>query len=103
MIELALLVAGFIAASGFLAMIDAAVLNVTPAEVEVLITKKKWGAKELKRLLQHTTRAIIVIVLFTNVTNILGPILAAKKAIELDGNEAIGYMTAMLTFASIIF
>jgi len=103
MINLVLLVTGFIAVSGILAMIDAAVLNVTPAEVEVLIGKKKWGAKELKNLLQHTTRAIIVIVLLSNVTNILGPILSAKKATELFGSEAIGYMTAILTFATIIF
>ncbi len=103
MLDLLFLVTAFIVISGSLAMIDAAVLNVTPAEVEVLIAKKKWGARELKKLLQHTTRAIIVIVILTNVTNILGPILAAKKAIELYGSEAIGYVTAVLTFATIIF
>lgn len=103
MVELIGIIAGFVVVSGFFAMIDAAVLNVTPAEVEVLIAKKRWGAKELKSLLRHTTRAIIVIVIFTNVTNILGPILAGKKAVELFGNEAIGYVTAFLTFATIIF
>lgn len=84
-------------------MIDAAVLNVTPAEVEVLIQKKMWGGRQLKALLRHTTRAIIVIVIFTNVTNILGPILAGKKAVELYGSEAIGVMTAILTFGTIVF
>jgi CBS domain containing-hemolysin-like protein len=103
MIDLLLVILGFTVVSGSLAMIDAAVLNVTPAEVEVLISKKKWGARELKKLLHHTTRAIIVIVILTNVTNILGPILAAKKAIDLYGSEAIGYVTAVLTFATIIF
>lgn len=103
MLELVLIVLGFVAASGFFAMIDAAILNVTPAEVEVLLTNKRWGAKELKSLLRHTTRAIIVIVIFTNITNILGPILAGRKAVELYGSEAIGYMTALLTFATIIF
>ncbi len=103
MIDLLLLIVGFVIASGSLAMIDAAVLNVTPAEVEVLISKKRWGARELKKLLQHTTRAIIVIVILTNVTNILGPILAARKAVELYGTEAIGYITGILTFATIIF
>ncbi|OGJ59836.1 hypothetical protein A2881_01740 [Candidatus Peribacteria bacterium RIFCSPHIGHO2_01_FULL_55_13] len=103
MIELLLIVAVFVAISGFFAMIDAAVLNVTPAEVEVMINKKKLGAKELKFLLRHTTRAIIVIVICTNVTNILGPILAGQKAVALFGSNAIGYMTAFLTFATIIF
>lgn len=102
MLELLLIVALFIAASGVFAMIDAAVLNVTPAEVEVLLTRKKWGARELKTLLRHSTRAIIVIVICTNVTNILGPILAGQKAVALFGSNAIGYMTAFLTFATII-
>lgn len=103
MIEVLLIILAFIALSGFFAMIDAAVLNVTPAEVEVLIAKGRWGARQLKILLRHTTRAIIVIVIFTNVTNILGPILAARKAVELFGNEAIGFVTAFLTFATIVF
>ncbi|MEK7563106.1 MAG: hemolysin family protein [Patescibacteria group bacterium] len=102
MFELVVIVAGFISISGFFAMIDAAVLNVTPAEVEVLITRKKWGARELKSLLRNTSRAIIVIVIFTNVTNILGPILAGQKAVALFGSSAIGYMTAFLTFTTII-
>ncbi|OGJ66612.1 hypothetical protein A3G69_03075 [Candidatus Peribacteria bacterium RIFCSPLOWO2_12_FULL_53_10] len=103
MVELLLIVTGFVAVSGVFAMIDAAVLNVTPAEVEVMIAKKKWGAKELKSLLRHTTRAIIIIVICTNVTNILGPILAGQKAVALFGSNAIGTMTAFLTFATIIF
>lgn len=103
MTELILIVLGFIALSGFFALIDAAILNITPAEVEVMIAKKKWGARELRRLLRHTTRAIVIIVIFTNITNILGPILAGKKAVELYGSEAIGYITAILTLGTIVF
>jgi len=84
-------------------MIDAAILSVTPAEVEVMISKKRWGAVELKRLLKHTTRAIIVIVILSNVTNILGPILAGRKAEALFGSSVIGFITALLTFLTIIF
>ncbi len=69
----------------------------------MLIAKGRWGAKELKKLLRHTTRAIVVIVIFTNVTNILGPILIGQKAIQLFGNDVIGYITAMLTLATIVF
>lgn len=103
MIELLLFILAFVAASGFFAMIDAAVLSVGPAEVEVLIAKGRWGAVDLKQLLKHTTRAIIVIVILTNVTNILGPILAGRKAEQLYGSEAIGVITAILTFTTIIF
>lgn len=103
MIELLIFILTFVVASGFLAMVDAAILSVSPAEVEVMIEKKRWGASELRQLLRHTTRAIIVIVILTNVTNILGPILAGRKAEELYGSEAIGVITAILTFTTIIF
>ncbi len=103
MTELLLLILGFVAASGFFALIDAAILNVTPAEAEVLVAEKRRGARELKRLLRSMTRAIIVIVIFTNVTNVLGPILAGRKAVELFGSDSIGVITAVLTFLTIIF
>jgi len=103
MLQLATFILVFVAASGLLAMVDAAILSVSPAEVEVMINKKRWGAKELKFLLRHTTRAIIVIVVLTNVTNVLGPILAGRKAEALFGVQAIGFITAVLTFTTIIF
>lgn len=103
MLELSLLILGFILASGFFSMIDAAILSVTPAEVEVMIAKQRWGAVTLKKLLRHTTHAIIIIVIFTNITNILGPILVGRKAEAVFGSSAIGVITAFLTFATIIF
>ena len=103
MVELVLFVVGFILVSGFFAMIDAAILSVGPAEIEEMIAKKCRGAVALKKLLKHTTRAIIVIVILTNVTNILGPILAGRKAEALFGSSAIGFITAILTFTTIIF
>ncbi len=103
MIELTLFALAFILASGFLAMIDAAILSVSPAEVEVMIGKRRWGALELKVLLKHTTRAIIVIVILTNITNILGPILVGRKAEQLFGSDIIGVITAILTLATIVF
>lgn len=102
MIELIILGAGFTLSSGLLAMIDAAILSVNHAEVEVMIAKKRWGARELKQLLKHTTRAIIVVVILTNITNILGPILVGRKAEALFGSQAIGIVTALLTFITII-
>jgi putative hemolysin len=102
MLELLLLAILFVAASGFFAMVDAAILNVSPAEVEVMIARRLWGAKELKNLLRHTTRAIIVIVICTNTTNILGPILIGRRAVDLFGSDVIGVITAILTFATIL-
>lgn len=102
-IQLILLIVAFILASGFFAMIEAAILSVGPAEVEVMIAKKRWGAVELKILLKNITRAIIVIVILTNITNILGPILAGRRAEAIFGSSIIGIITALLTFLTIIF
>jgi len=103
MTDLLLLGLSFIIASGFLAMIDAAILSVNHAEVEVMIARKRYGARALKLLLRHTTRAIIIIVILTNITNILGPILVGRKAEALFGSHVIGIVTALLTFLTIIF
>lgn len=103
MIELVIFIAGFIFASGLFAMIDAAILSVGPAEVEVMIAKKRCGAVILKQLLRNISRVIVVIVILTNVTNILGPILAGRKAEAVFGSGSIGVITAILTFLTIIF
>jgi CBS domain containing-hemolysin-like protein len=102
MLELALYIVVFIVLSGLMAMVDAAVLSVSRGEVEEMVQHKAWGAVALRAIVQRITRAVVVIVLFTNTINILGPILAGKKAIELYGNTAIGIVTAILTFGTII-
>ena len=84
-------------------MIDAAILSVTPAEIEEMNAKKLWGAQALQRLTQHLTRGIIVIVMLTNVTNILGPILVGQEAVSLFGSKVIGIITVVLTIVTIVF
>jgi CBS domain containing-hemolysin-like protein len=103
MLELLFLIAGFIVASGVLSLTDAALLSISFAEVEELVTQRKTGATALRAVSRRLTRAVIVIVMFTNTINILGPILIGQKAIEVFGGTVIGYITAFLTFASIIF
>lgn len=84
-------------------MVDAAVLSVTAAEVEDMVHRKLPFAKALRKVDANITRSVIVIVIFTNTINILGPILVGQKAIELYGSTVIGVITAILTFATIIF
>jgi CBS domain containing-hemolysin-like protein len=103
MIQLILMIGAFLMLSGLLAMIDAAVLSITPAEVEELIQKKVWGAKRLKKLQSQLTRAIIVVVIFTNITNVSGPILIGQHAAQVFQNDFIGILTALLTLGTIIF
>lgn len=103
MIHLLLLIIGFIALSGVMSLIDAAMLSVSRAEIEELLIRKQWGAGSLKALSRHMTRGVIVIVIITNVINVLGPILVGEYAINLYGSAVIGVITAILTFATIIF
>ena len=103
MLELALYVVVFIALSGMMATIEAAVLSVSRGEVEEMIVKRAWGAHALKVITQGIARPMVVIVMLTNTINILGPILAGRKAIELYGDVAIAVVTIVLTFGTIVF
>ncbi len=103
MAELLLLFVLFILASGVLAMVDSAMLSISRVEVEEMVVRQKVGATALRSLVLRLQRAVIVVVIFTNIVNILGPILIGERAIDLYGHEAIGIITAILTFATIIF
>lgn len=103
MLTLALLGFAFIFLSGLLAMVDAAILSVTNAEIGELVMNRRWGAVALRGLKHRITRAVVVVVIATNTINVLGPILVGQKAIAIYGNTAIGVVTALLTFGTIIF
>jgi magnesium and cobalt exporter, CNNM family len=45
----------------------------------------------------------VVIVVFTNIVNVLGPVLVGTKAVEIYGSPVIGAVTAILTLGTIIF
>ena len=102
-IEVAIYVIGFIALSGLMAMVDAAVLSVSRGEIEEMVMRKYSGAVALRSIAQRIGQALVIIVLFTNTINILGPILAGKKAADTWGDASIGVITAILTFGTIIF
>jgi CBS domain containing-hemolysin-like protein len=94
---------GFITLSGLMSAIEAAVLNVSRGEVEELCVQKAYGAEALKKITRNITRPMVVLVIITNTINVLGPILAGQKAIELYGDVAIGIITAVLTLGTIFF
>ncbi len=103
MLELILYVLAFIVLSGLMAAIEAAVLSVSYGEVEELRLRGEWGADALKAITARITQPLIVMVIFTNTINVLGPVLAGNKAVELYGHVAIGVITAVLTLGTIIF
>ena len=96
-------IVAFVLLAGLFAMIEAAVLSISPAEVEELVSRREWGARQLKALTAGITRPMVVLVLLINTLYILGPMLAGNQAIELFGNTAIPIVTALLTLATIVF
>lgn len=103
MLEIMLYMVVFVALSGLMALIEAAVLSVSHGEVEELVIQQAFGAVALKAITQRITPALVVIVLFTNTINVLGPILTGHRAIQLYGDAAIGVVTAVLTLGTIVF
>ena len=103
MLELALYIVAFITLSGLMAAVEAAVLSVSRGEIEEMVIKRAWGARRLKAIAQGIARPMVVIAVLTNTINILGPILAGGKAIQLYGDVAIVGITVVLTLGTIVF
>lgn len=101
--ELAAWIVVFLVSSGLLALIDAAVLSVTRAEVEEAVLNQRWGAPSLKTVKGRMARSVAVIVLATNTVNVVGPILLGQRALTLYGSGVIAALTAGLTFGTIVF
>jgi Mg2+/Co2+ transporter CorB len=99
---LVILIIGFIVLSGLLAMVDAAILSVSRAEIEEMVMQKSYGARTLGIVHHQITRAVVVIVILTNIVNVLGPILVGQTAIRLFGSDIIGLITGVLTAGTIL-
>lgn len=103
MFEIILYMVVFVALSGLMAMIEAAVLSVSRGEVEELVIRRAFGAGALKAITHRITPALVVIVIFTNTINVLGPILTGRKAIQVYGDAAIVVITILLTVGTTVF
>lgn len=103
MLWLVLSILAFLALSGLMAAVDAALLSVTRPEIEVLIQNEKWGSRRLSQAKQEIARSVVVIVILTNTINVLGPILVSQRAFDLFGTEGIAVITVVLTLGTIIF
>lgn len=93
----------FLALSGLMAAVDAAILSVTRPEISELIANRKWGARRLQTVKESLTRAVVVIVILTNTINVLGPILVSQLTVATFGPEAIAVAVVALTFGTILF
>ncbi|GAB4158006.1 MAG: hemolysin family protein [Planctomycetaceae bacterium] len=93
----------FIALSGLMAAVDAALLSVTQPEIDELIHRGKPGATQLKQAKRELTRSVAVIVILTNLINVLGPILVSQQAFDIYGPTAFLPITIILTLGTIVF
>lgn len=103
MLYVSLLIIGFLISSGIMALIDAAILSVTPAEAESMRLQNLYGARRLVLLKSNITRTVSIIVIMTNIINILGPILIGAYVLKLFGSPVLGAITIILTIGTIIF
>jgi Mg2+/Co2+ transporter CorB len=83
----------FLALSGLMAAVDAAVLSVTRPEIEELVQQQRWGAKRLRDVKLHIRDAVVVIVIATNTINVLGPVSVSSLALELFGMRGVVIVT----------
>ncbi|WP_339730452.1 hemolysin family protein [uncultured Gimesia sp.] len=93
----------FIALSGLMAAVDAAVLSISHPEVDELIQRGKHGAGRLREVKQELTHSLAVIVILTNLINVLGPILVSQQAFGLYGPRALVPITIVLMLGTIVF
>jgi len=102
-VSLLVLIIVFILASGLLSMLDAAILSVSRAEVEETLAHGLWGGRALKGVARRQMHTVIVIVILTNLINVLGPVLIGVRAASLFGSQSLGVLTAFLTALTILF
>jgi len=103
MLSIALLIFVIIVFSGIFSGTEAAILSVTPSEVEVMMQKKKRFARCAELVTKHLNRSVTTVLILNNIVNIAGSILVGQKVVMLYGNAALGIATTAFTFGIIIF
>lgn len=103
MTALILLIVVFLALSGLMAAVDAAILSVTQPEIDELILKQHRRARRLREVKLGLRDAVVVIVIGTNTINVLGPVLISHQAFALFDAAGVMVVTIGLTLGTISF
>lgn len=88
--------------TGFFAMIEAAIFTVSLSRARVLSSQKKNGADALVTVKQSMARSIFLLVVFMNVSTVLGSIILGKHASEEFGGD-VGIISLLMTIGIILF
>lgn len=83
-------------------MLEASIFTVSIARARVLASQKKAGAHALVTVKQSMARSIFLLVVFTNVSTVLGSIAIGRQAAEQFGGS-VGIISAVMTVGIILF
>ena len=99
---LIILIVAIIFGSALFSGVEAALFAVTLAQAKVLKEQKKRGSTTLVKIKEKASRSITVIVIFNNLTNIVGSIFVGFLTAEVLGSVWLAGISAILTFFIII-
>lgn len=88
--------------TGFFAMLEAALFTVSLSRAKVLQSQKKVGADALVTVKQSMARSIFLLVVFMNVSTVLGSIILGKHASE-QFEGSLGLISFLMTAGIILF
>ena len=100
MTYLILLIVAFLICSGILAAVDAALLSITRPEIHELIRHGKTGAVALQTVNERFRRSVVVIVIVTNIVNVMGPILVTQESVRSQGQSGLTVIAIVLMLGS---
>ncbi len=89
--------------SAFFSMIEAALFSVSLSKARVLKEQKRSGSQSLVSIKENIHHPITVVVIFTNIFNIVGSMLVGLAIIDVLGNAWLGIASAIFTSIIIIF
>lgn len=90
-----------IAITGFFGMLEAALFTVPISRARVLVSQKKKGAEALLAVKKSMARSIFLLVVFVNISTVLGSIILGKNAGEAGGSVAL--VSTLMTIGIILF
>lgn len=88
--------------TGFFAMLEAALFTVPLSRARVLASQNKAGADALVTVKQSMARSIFLLVVFMNISTVLGSIILGKHASEEFGGD-VGFISVLMTIGIIFF
>jgi putative hemolysin len=89
--------------SGIFSGSETAFTSVPPSKVQELYSKRKAGARTLKKLKENPHRLLITILIGNNVVNIGASAYAAVLLTEAFGSTGLGIATGAMTFLILVF